>query len=113
MCVKCDQAVDLYKKAYQSEQKGEATLAEVYYLKSWSLFEQAGGSNYLNAANSLNSLAFLRWSHKDYEGALCSAKKSIRILEAHGSEFPTVDGDFIQNTAWAVIDQVSYEMSLL
>lgn len=112
MCVKSDQAVDLYKKAYQSEQQGEATLAEVYYLKSWSLFEQAGGSYYLNAANVLNTLAFLRWSRQDYEGALCSAKKSIRIVEAHGCEFPPADTDWIWNTSWDLIDQVSYEMSI-
>ncbi len=112
MCVKSDQAVDLYKKACQSERQGEVNLAEIYYLKSWSLFEQAGGCNYLNAANSLNSLAFLRWSRKDYEGALCSAKKSIRIMEVHASEFLGADAELIRDTSWDLIAQVSYEMSL-
>ncbi len=112
MCVKSDQAVDLYKKARVSEQQGEANLAEVYYLKSWSLFEQAGGCNYLNAANSLNSLAFLRWSRKDYEGALCSAKKSVRIMEIHASEFSGADAELIRDTSWDLIAQVSYEMAL-
>jgi hypothetical protein len=112
MCVKSDQAVDWYKKACLSEQQGQPTLAEVYYLKSWSLFEQAGGCNYLNAANALNSLAFLRWSRKDYEGALCSAKKSVQIMETHSSEVAGADADLVRNTSWDLIDQVSYEMSL-
>src|SRR6266540_2496403 len=112
MCVKSDQALDLYNKACQSERKGETNLAEVYYLKSWSLFEQAGGSNYLNAANALNALAFLRWSRRNYEGALCSAKRSMRIMETHESELSGADADLIRNTSWDLIDQVSYEMSL-
>src|SRR5689334_2798936 len=112
MCVKSDQAVDLYNKACQFEQKGEANLAEVYYLKSWSLFEQAGGSYCLNAANTLNALAFLRWARKDYEGALRSAKESVRIMETHESEFSTADADLIRSTSWELVDQVNYEMSL-
>jgi hypothetical protein len=110
MCVKSDQAVDLYKKACQSERQGEVNLAEVYYLKSWSLFEQAGGCNYLNAANSLNSLAFLRWSQKNYEGALCSAKQSLRIMETYGTEYPSADAELIRNTSWDLIDQINHEM---
>lgn len=112
MCVKSEQAIDLFNKACVSEQKGEANLAEVYYLKSWSLFEQAGGSHYLNAANALNALAFLRWAHKDYEGALRSARESMRIMEAHGSDCLNADAELIRNTSWELIDRVGYEMSL-
>src|SRR5512144_949583 len=111
MCVKSDQAVDLYKKACQSERQGEVNLAEVYYLKSWSLFEQAGGCNYLNAANALNSLAFLRWSRKDYEGALCSAKQSVRIMETSAANICSAEAELIRSTSWDLIDQVRYEMS--
>jgi len=113
MCVKSDQAVDLYNKACQSEQKGEANLAEVYYMKSWSLFEQAGGSHCLNAANSLNALAFLRWSRKDYEGALRSAKESMRIMETYGIELSSADADLIRSTSWELVDQVNYELLLV
>src|SRR5215217_220319 len=113
MCVKSEQAVDLYNKAYRSEQEGQINLAEVYYLKSWSLFEQAGGSHYLNAANALNALAFLRWSRKDYVGALGSARKSVKIMETHGNAFPSVDADLIRSTAWELVDQVSYELLLV
>lgn len=112
MCVKSEQAAEWYKKAYVFEQKGETNVAEVYYLKSWSLFEQAGGSYYLNAANALNSLAFLRWSQKNYEGALCSAKQSIRIMETYGSELPSADADLIRDTAWDLINQINREMLL-
>lgn len=113
MCAKSEQAVDLYKKACRSEQEGQANLAEVYYLKSWSLFEQAGGSYYLNAANALNALAFLRWSRKDYEGALCSAKQSMRIMETYGNSFSSADAELIRSTAWELIDQICYEMLLI
>lgn len=110
MCAKSDQAAELYKKAYSMEQKGETNVAEVYYLKSWSLFEQAGGSHYLNAANALNSLAFLRWSQKNYEGALCSAKHSLRIMETHGTGYAGADAELILNTSWDLIHQINQEM---
>ena len=113
MCIKAEQAVDLYNKAYRSEQEGKATLAEVYYLKSWSLFEQAGGTHYLNAANALNALAFLRWSRKDCEGALCAARKSVRIMETYGTGYTSADAELIRSTAWDLIDQISYELSLV
>jgi hypothetical protein len=112
MCVKSDQAVDLYRKACQWEQQGETNLAEVYYLKSWSLFEQAGGSYYLNAANAMNALAFLRWSRKDYEGAFHAAKESMRIMETKATGFASADSDLIRSTAWELIDQISYEIRL-
>ena len=110
MCAKSEQAIDLYNQACRSEQEGKANLAEVYYLKSWSLFEQAGGTHYLNAANALNALAFLRWSRKDFEGALCSAQKSVRIMEAYGAGFTSADADLIRDTARDLIDQINYEM---
>ena len=112
MCVKSEQAVDLYKKACLSEQEGKISLAEVYYLKSRSLFEQAGGEHYLNAANALNALSFLRWSRKDYQGALRSARESIRIMETYGSGCSNADADLIRDTARELIDQIQYEMSL-
>lgn len=112
MCAKSEQAMDLYKKACHSEQQGKPSLAEVYYLKSWSLFEQAGGSCYLNAANALNALAFLRWSRMDYEGALCAAKQAMTIMEMQGNGFSGADADLIRSTSWELIDQVNYQMSL-
>ena len=110
MCVKSDQAAEWYKKAYVFQQKGETNVAEVYYLKSWSLFEQAGGQHHLNAANALNSLACLRWSQKNYEGALCSARQSIRIMETYGAEYPSADAELIRSTAWDLVDQINREM---
>jgi hypothetical protein len=103
----------LYNKARLSEQAGQMNLAEVYYLKSWSLFEQAGGSYTLNAANALNTLAFLRWSRKDYEGALCSAKGAMKIMESRASQFTSADAELIRNTSWELVDQIAYEMSLV
>ena len=112
MCVKSDQATDLYNKACQSERQGATNLAEVYYLKSWSLFEQAGGYHYLNAANAMNALAFMRWSHRNYEGALYAAKESRRIMETKAAEFSSEDADLIRSTAWELIDEISYAILL-
>lgn len=112
MCQKSEQAIDLYNQACRSEQEGQPHLAEVYYLKSWSLFEQAGGSNCLNAANALNALAFLRWSRKDYVGALSAARESRRIMETYGNAFPGEDADLIRSTACELVDQVSHELML-
>ena len=112
MCVKTDQAMSLYHKACRSERDGEANLAEVYYLKSWFLFEQVGGTHHLTAANALNAVAFIRWSRRDYEGALCMANESVRIMEAHGAQFGDADANLIRNTSWELIDQVRYEMTL-
>ena len=112
MCVKSDQATDLYKKACQSERQGATNLAEVYYLKSWSLFEQAGGYHYLNAANAMNALAFMRWSQRNYEGALYAAKESRRIMETKAAEFSSEDADLVRSTAWELIDELSYAILL-
>ena len=113
MCVKSEQAFDLYNKAYRSEQEGKASVAEVYYLKSSSLFEQAGGSHYLNAANAWNALAFLRWSYKNYAGALRAARESMRIMETYDHGVSNADADLIRSTSWELIDQINYEMSLI
>lgn len=112
MCVKSEQAIQLYNKACRSEQVGDANLAEVYYLKSWFLFQQVGGSHFLNAANALNAVTFLRWSRKDYEGALRSVKESMNLMETHGAKFSGADADLIRDTCWELLDQIRYEMSL-
>jgi hypothetical protein len=110
--MKSDQATDLYNKACQSERQGATNLAEVYYLKSWSLFEQAGGYYYLHAANAMNALAFMRWSHHNYEGALYAAKESRRIMETKAAEFSSEDADLVRSTAWELIDEISYAIRL-
>lgn len=112
MCVKSEQAIDLYNKACLCEEQGKAVLAEVYYLKSWSLFEQAGGSHSMHAANALNALAFFRWSRKDYEGALRAARESIQVMDVYRSEYAGADVELIRSTSWELIDQVCYEMRL-
>ena len=113
MCLKSEQAVVWYNKAFRSEQEGQDNLAEVYYLKSWSLFEQAGGSHYLNAANALNALAFLRWSRKDCVGALSSARQAMKIMETYGNAYPGADADLIRSTAAELMEQISYELILV
>ena len=116
MCEKIKQAVEMYYKACYAEQEGKAALAESYYLQSCAFFEEAGeasGAQYLNAANALNALTFLRWSRKDYEGALRSATESVKIMENYGAQFTRADADFIHSTSCELIDQIQYEMSLV
>ena len=113
MTIEIKHAVEMYDKACSAEEKGQLDIAELYYLKSRGLFESVGGIQYLNAANALNSLAFLRWSRRDYEGALCSAKEAVKIIERYSTQFTSEDADFIYSTACELIDQIQYEMSLV
>ena len=111
MCMKIDQALEMYNKACQAELEGKIILAEVYYLKSWSLFEQVGGVHTLNAANALNGLALLRRSRGDVEGARRSIKQSICLMEIYGSQFPGADADLIKATAWDLMHSLnSYDV---
>ena len=50
-----NRAVQLYNQAHSAAQAGRADLAEVYYLKSCAMFEQAGGIYFVNATNALNA----------------------------------------------------------
>lgn len=106
MCTEIKCAVELYNKACQAENDGMATLAEVYYLKSEVLFEQAGGMHFLNAANSLNALAFLRKSNGDDEGALRALRACLKIMDAHTSECSNRDGEFIRMQAWEMMESL-------
>jgi hypothetical protein len=106
MHIQIHQAVELYNQACLAEQEGKPNLAEVYYLKSWAMFEEAGGSHYVNAANALNALAYLRQSRGNHEGALCSAKKSVQILEAHKTESRNGDAELVRMQAWDLINQL-------
>lgn len=107
MCTEIKCAIELYNKACQAEDDGMATLAEVYYLKSEVLFEQAGGMHFLNAANSLNALAFLRKSNGDNQGALRALRESLRIMDMHQRECATRDGAFIRMQAWEMMESLA------
>src|SRR5258705_4330892 len=96
MYIDVHQAFELYNQAHLAEQEGKLNLAEVYYLKSWTLFEEAGDSFYVNAANALNALAYLRQSRGNYEGAFLSAKTSLQIIEAHPDEFTNAEAELIR-----------------
>src|SRR5919198_3178552 len=117
MCEKSKQAIELYHQARHAEQAGQSMLAESYYIQSQALFVEACEANdtqCLNAANTLNALTFLRWSLKDYEAALYSAKKSVKIMESYRKEFiASADADFLYDTSIGLMDQMQYEVSLV
>ena len=116
MCEKANQGAEIYHQARHAEQEGRVTLAESYYLQSHELFKktcETGGADCLNAANALNALTFLRWSRKDYEGALLSAKESVTIMETYRTQFISTDADFIYDTSRELMDQMQYEMALV
>jgi len=98
-----NRAVQLYNQAHSAERAGCEELAEVYYLKSCAMFEQAGGIHYVNAANALNALAGLRRSHGNYAAALGSAKKSIQIIETHPDVFTCAEAEVIRAQAWKLV----------
>ncbi len=99
-------AIEFYKKACSAEEQGEMNLAEVYYLKSAYAFEQAGGAHMANAANAFNTLAFLRESRGNHEGALCAAKKSAQIMENYRLQSASHDAELIRATAWELINDL-------
>jgi hypothetical protein len=103
MYIDIHQAFELYNQACLAEQEGKANLAEVYYLKSWALFEQAGERYYVKAANALNALAHLRQSRGNYEGAFLSVKKSIEIMEAHFRVFTDTEAEAVRMRAWELV----------
>ncbi len=103
MYIEIHQAFELYNQACLAEQEGKANLAEVYYLKSWALFEQAGERYYVNAANALNALAHLRQSRGNYEGAFLSVKKSIETIEAHAGVFTHAEAEAVRMRAWDLV----------
>ena len=113
MCEKTRLASEMYHQARRAEQEGKVALAEVQYLQSRAAFEEVGGAQYLSVANILNALTVLRWSRKDYAGALRSAKESAQIMENHGAQVSSADEDFIYSTSCELMDQIQYEMSLV
>lgn len=109
-------AIEMYQQAVQAEQKGRTTLADSYYLQSQAMFKSACETSRtycLNAANTLNALTFLRWSGKDYEGALQSAKESVKIMETYSPQFSGPEAGFIYDTSRELLDQIQYELALV
>lgn len=110
MYTEIKKAVELYNQACLAEEQGQMNLAEVYYLKSAYAFEQVGGTHMLNAANAFNTLAFLRRSRGNYDGALCAAKKSAQIMENYRVWSTSHDAELIRMTAWELIrNLIGYE----
>ena len=103
MYIEVHEAFELYNQACLAEQEGKANLAEVYYSKSWALFEQAGDRYYVNAAHTLNALAYLRQSRGNYEGAFLSVKKSVEIIESHAGEFTHAEAEAVRMRAWELV----------
>jgi tetratricopeptide (TPR) repeat protein len=103
MYIDIHQAIELYNQACLAEQEGKANLAEVYYLKSWALFEQAGDRYYVNATQILNALAHLRQSRGNYEGAFSCVKKAVQIIETHPGVFTNTEAEVIRMQAWELI----------
>lgn len=100
------QAVDLFHQACSAEERGDACIAEVYYLKSAFAFERAGGKYVVNAANALNALAFLRKARGNYEGAIYSAKKSLQMTKKFETQFPNPEVELVRTGAWELIEQL-------
>src|SRR6476620_2519485 len=77
MSTEVERAMEIYDEARQAEEQKQFDAAEKYYVKSANLFQQIGGTHFINAAHALNALSSLREGRGDYNGALCSAKHSV------------------------------------
>ena len=103
MYIDIHQAFELYNQACLAEQEGKVSLAEVYYLKSCALFEQAGEIYYANATQVLNELAHLQRSRGNHEGAFTCVKKVLQIMEAHPRVFANAEAEVIRMRAWDLV----------
>lgn len=99
-----ESAVEFYGQACIAEEKGETNLAEAYYLKSWDLFEQSAGAQFLDAASTLRALESLRQSRANMDGALLSARQSAQIMETHQAQFASVAAGFIHKQASELLE---------
>lgn len=110
MCIESERAAEYFRKACRALEEGQNDLAEIFYLQSMNRFEKAGTGYRVQAANSLNALAFLRRSRGDHEGALRSAQQSLQIMKQY--PFKSTEADLIRNTAWSLIELVHSELAL-
>jgi len=100
------QAIDLFQRAWSAEEMGEMHVAEIYYLRSAFEFERAGAQYVMDAANTLNALAFLRKARGNHEGAIYSAKRSLQITKKIETQFSNPEVKLVRMTAWDLIDQL-------
>jgi len=100
------QAIDLFQRAWSAEEMGEMHVAEIYYLRSAFEFERAGAQYVMDAANTLNALAFLRKARGNHEGAIYSAKRSLQITKKFETQFSNPEVELVRMTARDLIDQL-------
>ena len=81
MSTRIEHAIQLYDEASLAEEQGNLDRAEVLYLESPDIFLKEGGNHWIDAANIMNAIAFMKEKYGDYEGALHTGEKSIQILD--------------------------------
>src|SRR5258705_417343 len=106
MYIDVHQAFELYNQAHLAEQEGKLNLAEVYYLKSWTLFKEAGNTHIADAANVLNTLGLMRQELGDHKGALTAAEEAARMLESITEVESSRDVREIRLQVWGLIGNV-------
>jgi tetratricopeptide (TPR) repeat protein len=110
MSTEIERAREFYEKAHQAEEQNQSNLAEIYYVKSATLFQKIGGMHSIDAAQAFTALSSLRERRGDYSGALCSAKHSARIMEMQGIEFSSRRADEIRLQTWSLIGNLYRHM---
>ena len=100
------QAIALFEEAWSAEEKGEMHVAEICYLRSAFEFERAGAQYVMDAANTLNALAFLRKARGNRDGAIYSAKKSLQMTKKFETQFSDPEVELVRTTAWDLIDEL-------
>jgi len=111
MSTEVERAMEIYDEARQAEEQKQFDAAEKYYVKSANLFQQIGGTHFINAAHALNALSSLREGRGDYNGALCSAKHSAGIMEIQAIDFSSRHADEIRLQTWGLIGNLYRRMA--
>src|SRR5215216_8166418 len=106
MSTRIERAVQLYEEASRAEEQGNVDRAEVLYLESRDFFLHEGGAHFIDAANIMNAIAFLKEKYGDYEGARRAAEESIQVLDKQSGMSTTREAHEVRLQAWGLIGNI-------
>jgi tetratricopeptide (TPR) repeat protein len=111
MSKEIERAIEFYDKAYEAEKQGNIDRAEVLYMESRELFEKEGGVYFIDAANIMNTIAFIKQKHGDYDGALRAARESAEVMKTRFEGGTRRDAETIRLQAWGIIGNIYRHMA--
>ena len=106
MSTQLERAIEFYEKAYEAETQGNIDRAEALYTESRELFEKEGGMHFIDAANIMNTVSFMKEKYGDYDGALHAARASAEIMKTRFEGGTSRDAETIRLQAWGIIGNI-------